>query len=53
LEPAPGGNWQAMNDPNCAATATGSRPPMPSITASLLIETRQLVQAFAAWLTRG
>jgi hypothetical protein len=53
LEPTSGGNWQAMNDPNGAATTPGGRPPMPSITASVLIETRQLIQAVAAWLTRG
>jgi hypothetical protein len=43
-----------MTHPNHAAPAmTGSPPPLPSITASVLIETRLLVQAFAAWLTRG
>jgi hypothetical protein len=29
------------------------RPPMPSIAASVLIESRQLVQALTAWLTKG
>ena len=42
-----------MTHLNDAAPATGSRPPMPSITASVLIETRLLVQSLAAWLTKG
>jgi hypothetical protein len=43
-----------MTHPNHAAPATtASRPPMPSITASVLIETRLLIRAVAAWLTKG
>jgi hypothetical protein len=39
-------------DPTAPATLA-TRPPMPSITASVVIESRLLVQAVAAWLTRG
>jgi hypothetical protein len=39
-------------DPSPSGTPA-ARPPMPSITASVLIESRLLVQAVAAWLSRG
>lgn len=39
-------------DPTAPATPA-TRPAMPSITASVLIESRLLVQAVAAWLTKG
>jgi hypothetical protein len=29
------------------------RPPIPSITESVLIESRLFIQAVAAWLTKG
>jgi hypothetical protein len=36
-----------------AAEIPVTRPPMPSITASALLESRLLVRAFASWLARG
>jgi hypothetical protein len=42
-----------MADLISASATPVTRPPLPSITASALLESRLLVRAIAAWLTRG